>query len=93
MPTLKVNTEKRIRVDERNRKYNKEWKNSVKEALRNFETTLETGDREKAEEALSHAFKILDKAAGRNILPKKRAARRKSKLHRQFNEKFSSSAE
>lgn len=89
MPTLKVNTEKRIRVDQRNREYNKKWKDSVKEALRNFETTLETGDEEKAEEALSHAFKILDKAAGRNILPKKRAARRKSKLHRKFNEKFS----
>ncbi len=88
MPTLKVNTEKRIRVDERNRKYNKKWKTSVKEALKNFEATLESDSQEEAKEALSHAFKILDKAAGRNILPEKRAARRKSKLHRQFNEKF-----
>ncbi len=93
MPTLKINTEKSIRVKERNAEYNREWRTSLKDAIRNFEVKLSQGDREEAKKALSHAFKILDRAAGRNILPEKRAARRKSKLHRMFNEEFGAEEE
>ncbi len=89
MPTLKKNSEKRVRVEERNTKYNQKWRKKVKEVIKNFETTVEKNGQEEAKEALSRAFKTLDRAAARNILPEKRAARKKSRLHRLFNEKFS----
>ncbi len=93
MPTLKTNTEKRIRVEERNTRYNRKWRQKLKDAIKDFEIKLSKGDQEEAKEALSNAFKVLDKVSGKGIIPKKRAARRKSKLHRNYNEKFSPETE
>jgi len=87
LPNIK-SAEKRMRLSEKQRKRNKTRKTRVKTAIRKFNDSLEGDDQEAAEERLSEAFKALDNAVAKGVLQKNNAARKKSKLHKKFNEKF-----
>ena len=78
---------KRIEINNRNRLRNKYYKTSVRTLIKLFFSTLETykvsqkiDDKKKAQEILSSVYSLIDKGMKKNIFPKNRAARKKSKL-------------
>ena len=70
--------QKRIRSDEKRRVRNQAYKSQVKTAIKKAETVIASG--EDNHEAVRQACRLLDKAAGKGILHKNNAARRKSRL-------------
>ncbi|ACL70038.1 30S ribosomal protein S20 [Halothermothrix orenii] len=84
MPIIK-SAKKRVRITEKRTAYNREWKEKIKQAIKEFEKVVEEGNVEEAEAKLREASKILDKSAGKGIIHKNKAARKKSQLTRQFN--------
>ncbi|MCK8825208.1 30S ribosomal protein S20 [Fuchsiella alkaliacetigena] len=76
---------KRARVAEKKRKRNKALKLKIKDAVKDFETAIENQDKDLAEEKLREAKQIIDKSTSKGLFHKNTAARKKSKLDRQFN--------
>lgn len=79
MPIL-PNAKKRLRRDRRKARYNLEAKNKVKAIIKTVRDFVTSGEVEKAKKELPKAQKIIDKAAKKNIVHKKNAARKKSRL-------------
>ena len=80
-------SEKRIKVNERNRLENRTYKGNIKSTIKKYITTLklyETSktpeNREKVEELLKTAYSQIDKATKKNVFHKNKAARKKSQL-------------
>ena len=80
-------SEKRIKINERNRLENRTYKGNIKSTIKKYVTTLklyETSktpeNREKVEELLKTAYSQIDKAAKKNVFHKNKAARKKSQL-------------
>ncbi len=71
---------KRIKTNEKARKANMAFKSSMKTAIKAVLTAVENKDLEKAQSALSLAYKKLDKAQSKGIVHKNYAARHKSEL-------------
>ena len=71
---------KRILVAERNRQRNVAAKSAIKTAIKKALTAAQEKDTEAVNTALSYAYKLCDKAAGKGILHKNTAARKKSRL-------------
>lgn len=71
---------KRILVAERNRLRNVAAKSAIKTAIKKALTAAQQKDQEALNSALSHVYKLCDKAAGKGILHKNTAARKKSRL-------------
>lgn len=72
MPIIK-SAKKKLRADQRKRAVNIRVKRMVKEALKKF-------DDQSTPTSLSGAYSALDTAAKKNIIPKKRADRKKARL-------------
>jgi small subunit ribosomal protein S20 len=75
--------EKRIRTNERKRVRNQAYRSRAKTAVRKAAQTIFAG--EPSQEAVLEAIRTLDKAAGKGIIHKNNAARRKSRLMKKFN--------
>ena len=71
---------KRILVAERNRQRNVAAKSAIKTAVKKVLTAAQENDKEAVASALNLAYKLCDKAAGKGILHKNTAARKKSRL-------------
>ena len=71
---------KRNGQNEKRRLRNKSVKSELKTAVRAFREAAETGDAEKAQAALRHASRKLDKAASKGVIHKNQAANRKSAM-------------
>ena len=71
---------KRNKQNEKARQRNKAVKSSLKTAVRNLREAADSGDTEKATEALRAAYVKLDKAASKGVIHKNQAANRKSAL-------------
>jgi small subunit ribosomal protein S20 len=84
MPIIK-SAKKRVKITEKRTLLNREWKNKIKMAIKNFEKVIEEGNKEEALSSLNEAFKVIDKAAGKGILHKNNAARKKSHLNKLYN--------
>lgn len=84
MPIIK-SAKKRVKVTEKKTAQNREWKNKLKSAIKDFENVVETGNKEEAEEQLRETIKVIDKAVSRNIIHKNNAARKKSRLTKMYN--------
>ena len=69
--------EKRIRTSAKSRSRNRAYRAKVKQAVRKVH---EAATPEEATVALKEATKVLDRAAGKGILHKNRAADKKSRL-------------
>ncbi|MFH0883842.1 MAG: 30S ribosomal protein S20 [bacterium] len=76
MPQHKSN-EKRMRTSARERSRNRAYRAKIKQAVR---AVRESDNSEKATEAYATAVKVLDRAAGKGIIHKNRAADKKSRL-------------
>lgn len=72
MPITK-SAQKALRQTKRRTTTNRSWKQKLKSALKKAEA-------EKSKEAISYAFKIVDKSAKAKIMHKNKASRIKSKL-------------
>lgn len=71
---------KRILTNEKSRLRNKAVKSELKTAVRAFREAAASGDTEKAQEALKHASRKLDKAVSKGVIHKNQAANRKSAM-------------
>ena len=76
---------KRISVLEKKTAQNRRVKEHIKAVLKNFDKALAAGDMETAQEKLRLAEKKLMKAASKNVMHKKAASRKVSRLNKKFN--------
>jgi small subunit ribosomal protein S20 len=76
--------EKRHRRSEERRLRNKSAKSAVRSSVKTFVTLAQKKD-PKASEALKEMIKKIDTAAGKGIIKKNAAARKKSRMQRYYN--------
>lgn len=76
---------KRTKINERNRLRSKAVRTHLKTLVSKFRVESQQGDSEAAASALRAASRRLDKAASKGIIHERQAARRKSRIARQFN--------
>jgi small subunit ribosomal protein S20 len=77
--------EKRHRVAERRRMQNKPYRTAARTYVRKAEATIAGGDDATAAAAVADAISMLDRVAGKGIIHKNNAARRKSRLMAKLN--------
>ena len=76
---------KRNLQNDKRRLANASFKSSLKTALKNVEVSVANNEKEKAIEALSFAYKKLDKAVAKGIHHKNYANRQKARLSHKVN--------
>lgn len=76
---------KRIRSGERKRLRNKPVRTALKTYVRAAQTRIAGGNTEMSADAVVRAISALDKAAGKGIIHRNQAARRKSRLMARLN--------
>ena len=76
---------KRIRVAERRRLRNRPFRSAARTFVKKAELAIRGGDIEAAASAVGDAISMLDKVAGKGIIHRNNAARRKSRLMAKFN--------
>ena len=81
MPIL-PNAKKQLRKDKRKARLNLDAKNKVKSIIKTIRGFVDSGKVDQAKKELPKAQKIIDKAAKKNLIHKKNAARKKSSLAR-----------
>lgn len=77
--------EKRHRQSEERRIRNKSAKSAIKTSVKKFTVSIQNKDAGAAEANLKETIKKLDTAAGKGILHKNTAARKKSRIQKLFN--------
>jgi small subunit ribosomal protein S20 len=80
-----TSAEKRHRQSEDRRLRNKAVKSAVRTSAKSFVALAEKKDLEGARTALREMIKKIDTAAGKGIIKKNAAARKKSRMQRLFN--------
>jgi small subunit ribosomal protein S20 len=75
---------KRNKQNEKRRLHNRVFRGSARTYVNKARVAIESGDKETAAEYVKVAVKALDKAAEKKIIHKNNAARRKSRLMKQF---------
>jgi small subunit ribosomal protein S20 len=84
MPNLPTSI-KDLRQTKKRTVYNDRLRNRIKRAVRRYEDLLKEEKPEEAEKALEQVYKVLDKAAKKNVIKKGNASRRKSRLASKLN--------
>ncbi len=84
MPNIK-SASKRVRISEIRRMRNMAAKSRLKTATRKFKEAVEAGKKDQAQPALKELLALLDKAAGKKLIHKNAADRKKSKMQKMFN--------
>ncbi len=79
---------KSIRKDAKRTERNRPVRSSLKTYVKNAVTAVSSNDQEASLEQIRIAISKLDKAAGKGIIHKNQAARRKARLMQRFNKKF-----
>ena len=77
MPNKK-SAERRVRIGERNRLYNKYWTSRCKTAVKSVLSAAESGSQEEAAKSFNVAQSVIDKAVVKGVMHKNTAARRKA---------------
>lgn len=77
--------EKRERQEAKRRLRNHAAKSTVRTAIKKFDAAVAAGDKAAAATALAESNKLLDRVAGKGIIHKNTAARKKSRLAHAFN--------
>lgn len=73
---------KALRVSDRKKSVNDQYKKLVKEAIKKIERLVKDGKIADAKKLLSLAYSSIDKAAKRKVIEKNNASRKKSRLSR-----------
>ena len=84
MPNIK-SAKKRVELSKISNEQNKQAKSVLKTALKKFDAAVAEGNREQADSAYQAAVQSIDKAAGKGILHKNAAARKKSQITLKMN--------
>ena len=84
MPNIK-SAKKRVLIAKVNNERNKMAKSALKTTLKKFEAAVAEGNKEQADSAYQAAVQSIDKAAGKGILHKNAAARKKSQITLKMN--------
>ncbi len=84
MPNLKTSI-KDLRQTKRRTLYNDRLRNRVKKSVKKFQDLVKAEEKDAAEKSLKQTFKVLDKAAKKNVIKKGKASRKKSRLAIQLN--------
>lgn len=84
MPNLQTSI-KDLRQTKKKTVYNDRLRNRVKKAVKRVNENIKLEDKAKAEKSLENAYKVLDKAAKKNVIKKGKASRKKSRLTNQVN--------
>ena len=92
MATKHSSAEKRHKQSEVRRLRNKSAKSSVRTSARKYVEAVHAKDSERAAQLLKALVKELDTAAGKGILTKNSAARKKSRMMKLYNVSFGSVA-
>ena len=77
--------EKRIRVNERRRIRNQSYRSATRTLVKKAQVSIEQGVGQDTTTALMAAISQLDRAAGKGIIHRNTAARRKSRLMARYN--------
>ena len=77
---------KRIRVAERRRLRNRPFRTAARTYVKKAELAIRAGDASVASTAVGDAVSMLDRVAGKGIIHRNNAARRKSRLMAKFNQ-------
>ena len=72
--------EKRERQEARRRLRNRMAKSTMRTAIKKFDAAVAAGDKVAAEQAMAESNKLLDTVAGKGIIHRNTAARKKSRL-------------
>lgn len=72
--------EKRVRQNDVRRKRNKARRSALRTELKKTAAVISSGNKDAAKAELTKAIKALDTAAGKGLIHKNQAARRKSRL-------------
>lgn len=83
MPIIK-SAKKRVKQIQKRTARNRQLKNELKAAIKDFEQTLEANDLDIAREKLNAAKSTIDKSVKKGLIHKNNAARKKSRLERAF---------
>lgn len=84
MPNIK-SAKKRVIVAETRRQRNMAAKSAMRTQLKKFAAAVETGNKEEAQAQLVATVKLLDKTAGKGVIHKNAADRKKAQLYKHFN--------
>lgn len=76
MPNKK-SAEKRVRIAERNRLYNRYWTSRCKTAVKKVRALVDAKDHDEAVKVFNEAQSVIDKAVVKGVMHKNTAARRK----------------
>lgn len=71
---------KELRKNRKNRMHNLDIKTDLKKTIKRYLASIDTKNKQEAQENLKAVYKKLDKAAKRRILEKNTASRRKSRF-------------
>jgi small subunit ribosomal protein S20 len=85
-------SQKRIRVAERRREQNKPLRTEARTFVKKAEVAIASGDAVAAEAAMREAESVLDRVAGKGVIHKNNAARRKSRLIAKYQALLAASA-
>jgi small subunit ribosomal protein S20 len=77
--------EKRIRVAERRRLRNRPYRSAARTYVKKALVAIQSGDADAASTAVGSAISMLDRVAGKGIIHRNNAARRKSRLMAKYN--------
>lgn len=84
MPNVK-SAKKRLKQNIKRRERNRKAKSTMRTAVKKAESAVATKDKS-SREAVLEACKVLDKTAGKGVVHKNLAARKKSRLMKKLNE-------
>ncbi len=82
-----LSAKKRVRQNVKRRARNRWRKKSLRDSLKTFEDKLLHGSPDEARTAFAEACKILDRTAGKGVIHKNVAARKKSRLNKRLKER------
>lgn len=85
MPNLPTSI-KDLRQNKRRKVHNDRLRNRIKKAVKKQNTLVEEGNKAEAEKNMRNVYKVLDKAARKNVIKKGKADRIKSRLTKKLNE-------
>lgn len=77
MPQRKA-AKKDLKQNKKNQQQNLQIKQKVKRAIKNLKKSINNADLSSRQQALNEVYKVLDKAAKKNIIHRNKAARKKS---------------
>jgi len=84
MPNLQTSI-KDLRQTKKRTVYNNRLRNRIKRAIKRFDNLLKEEKLKEAQGALDQIYKVLDKAAKKNVIKEGNASRRKSRLASKLN--------